>query len=166
MRRSADLVGQSGFEVLAVDRDLAGHAVERLLGRKRVFRLTTKLGRTIRATANHRFLTIDGWHRLDHLEPGDHLAMPRELPGPDSDDLSSDELALLGLLIGDGCTLPRHTIQFTARDRRMADVAELWKVSASGLSRAQTQSAPGTRSTSPLISAHSRRQESSRRVAR
>ena len=99
MRRSADLVGQSGFEVLAVDRDLATwpRTVERVFstGRKRVFRLTTKLGRTIRATANHRFLTIDGWHRLDHLEPGD-FAMP-QLPGPDSDDLSSDELALLGL---------------------------------------------------------------------
>ena len=124
----ADLVGQSGFEVLAVDPEtwqLEPRTVERVFstGRKRVFRLTTKLGRTIRATANHKFLTINGWHRLDHLEPGDHLAMPRELPGPDSDDLSSDELALLGLLIGDGCTLPRHTIQFTARDRRTADVA-------------------------------------------
>jgi replicative DNA helicase len=45
-------------------------------GHKPVFRLTTKLGRTIRATANHRFLTIDGWKRLDELEPDGELAFP------------------------------------------------------------------------------------------
>jgi replicative DNA helicase len=36
--------------------------------------------------------------------------------------MSEAEVALLGHLIGDGCTLPRHTIQYTTKDR---DVAEL-----------------------------------------
>ena len=36
--------------------------------------------------------------------------------------MSEAEVALLGHLIGDGCTLPRHAIQYTTKDR---DVAEL-----------------------------------------
>ena len=51
-------------------------------GMKPIFRLTTKLGRTIRATGNHKFRTFDGWRRLDELELGRSLALPRELSGP------------------------------------------------------------------------------------
>jgi replicative DNA helicase len=36
--------------------------------------------------------------------------------------MSEAEVALLGHLIGDGCTLPRHAIQYTTKDR---DVAEM-----------------------------------------
>jgi replicative DNA helicase len=43
-------------------------------GEKPVRRLTTRLGRTIRATANHKFLTIEGWRRLDELTIGARLA--------------------------------------------------------------------------------------------
>ena len=34
--------------------------------------------------------------------------------------MSDDELALLGHLIGDGCTLPRHAIQYTSNERKLA----------------------------------------------
>ena len=34
--------------------------------------------------------------------------------------MSDSELALLGHLIGDGCTLPRHAIQYTTKDRDLA----------------------------------------------
>jgi replicative DNA helicase len=36
--------------------------------------------------------------------------------------MSDDELALLGRLIGDGCTLPRHAIQYTTRERELAEI--------------------------------------------
>ena len=49
-------------------------------GVKPVFRLATEAGRTIRATANHRFLTPDGWKRLDRLRIGEGLAVPGESP--------------------------------------------------------------------------------------
>ena len=65
-------------------------------GRKPVYRLTTQLGRTIRATGNHKFLAFDGWKRLDEIEIGEHLALPRTLPGPSAATMSRDELALLG----------------------------------------------------------------------
>jgi replicative DNA helicase len=44
-------------------------------GHKPVYRLTTRLGRTIRATANHKFRTITGWQRLDELAPGMPIAV-------------------------------------------------------------------------------------------
>ncbi len=73
-------------------------------GTKPVFRMRTRSGRTIRATGNHKFRTIDGWRRLDEIEPGNHVAVPRDLASSaSSQTMSDDELALLGHLIGDGC---------------------------------------------------------------
>ncbi len=126
-----DLVGSSGFRVLAVDTDtwrLEPRPVVRAFatGRKPVFRLTMRLGRSIRATGNHKFLAFDGWRRLDDLAPGMRLAVPRELPGPSARTMTDAELALLGHLIGDGCTLPRHAIQYTSKDLELAKlVADL-----------------------------------------
>jgi replicative DNA helicase len=66
------LVGQSGFRVLALNTgswQLEPCQVSRAFatGYKPVYRMITRLGRTIRATANHRFLTMQGWQRLDEL---------------------------------------------------------------------------------------------------
>jgi replicative DNA helicase len=131
-RPIAELVGASGFDVIAVNREtwkLERRKVTRAFstGRKPVFRLTTQLGRTIRTTGNHKFLAFDGWKRLDEIAPGEHLALPRNLPGPARSTMSRDELALLAHLIGDGCTLPRDAIQYTTREHalgaRVADLA-------------------------------------------
>ncbi|GHO98076.1 replicative DNA helicase [Reticulibacter mediterranei] len=88
-RRIDSLVGQQGFHVLALNTGTwkfeprpVTHAFS--TGRKQVFRLKTRSGRTIRATANHRFLTFDGWRRLDELQPEMHLALPRALPSPET----------------------------------------------------------------------------------
>jgi replicative DNA helicase len=119
------LEGTSGFRVLAVDTEtwqLEPRVVTRAFatGRKPVFKLLTRLGREIRATANHKFLAFDGWRRLDDMAPGMRIAVPRTLVGPERETMSHSELALLGHLIGDGCTLPRHAIQYTTKDRDLA----------------------------------------------
>jgi replicative DNA helicase len=130
-RRIDALVGQSGFNVLALNTQTWRLEPRRALkafatGHKPVFRLTTQLGRSLRATANHRFLTVDGWRRLDELAPGMHLALPRTMSGPRTATMADSELALLGHLIGDGCTLPRHIIQYTTTDHDLAElVAQL-----------------------------------------
>jgi replicative DNA helicase len=130
-RRIDQLVGQSGFNVLALNTQtwkLESRPALRAFatGHKPVFRMTTRLGRTIRATANHQFLTIAGWRRLDELAPESRIALPRILSGPETPTMRHEELALLGHLIGDGCTLPRHVIQYTTNDRELAEtVAQL-----------------------------------------
>jgi replicative DNA helicase len=126
-RPISELVGQSGFEILALDTDswkLVSQPVQRVFptGYREVFDLRTRLGRHVRATANHRFLSIQGWKRVDELEIGEHIALPRFLPAPEKASLSDAELALLGHLIGDGCTLPRHTMQYTTADLELAEL--------------------------------------------
>jgi replicative DNA helicase len=83
-RPIADLVGRSGVRVLALDPDswkLVSAPVTAAFstGRKPVYRLTTGLGRTLRATANHRFLTVEGWKRLDALTRGQSIALSQRL---------------------------------------------------------------------------------------
>jgi replicative DNA helicase len=54
------------------------------------------------------------------------IALPRTLSGPAEETMGDEELALLGHLIGDGCTLPTHAIQSTSKDPDLAEtVADL-----------------------------------------
>ena len=100
-------------EVLAL---LSGQGVQRAealrdqmtaLERKKVSLASTH-------SANHPFLTLDGWERVEHLEVGTHLASARRIPNQVGRSLapsmSEAELVLLAHLIGDGCTLARHAI--------------------------------------------------------
>jgi replicative DNA helicase len=93
-------------------------------GTRPVFKLTTQLGHSLDATANHRFRTLQGWKRLDELSSGDHIALPRSWCKVDPIDsgITSDEAALLGHLIGDGCTLPRHAVQYTTASPELAQM--------------------------------------------
>jgi len=126
-----DLSGKSGFRVLSLNErtwklEAAQVTNAFCTGIKPVYRMTTRLGRTIRATGNHKFLTICGWKRLDELTSDDHIALPRTLPTPETQTMSNAELALLGHLIGDGCTLPNHAVQYTTRELDLAEtVAKL-----------------------------------------
>ena len=122
-----ELVGREPFTVWALNPET--WRLERawvskvfLTGRKPIYRLTTRLGRSIRATANHRFLTPAGWKRLDELQPGMFIALPRQIPSPYPQTMRDEELALLGHLIGDGCALPRHAVQYTTSDEEMASL--------------------------------------------
>lgn len=97
------LCGQRDFQVLSLNTEtgkLETDTVTRAFctGTKPVYRLTTALGRTIRATGNHRFYTIEGWKRLDELQPGDRIAVPRVLPDVPEPvpTLTDSELALMG----------------------------------------------------------------------
>ncbi len=126
-RRIDELVADPNHSVAAVDtRDWKLH--ERSIvrayptGRKPVFRLTTRSGRSIRATGNHKFLTVDGWQRLDELSVGDRIAMPRQTRASTKATMTTPELALLGHLIGDGCTLPSHSIQYVTADPGLAEI--------------------------------------------
>jgi replicative DNA helicase len=72
-------------------------------GRKEVYALRLASGRQIEATANHRFLTIDGWMPLAELGVGSRIAVPRRVPAPLApEQWPSDRVVLLAHLLGDG----------------------------------------------------------------
>ena len=126
-RRIDELVGMRDFRVSAINTatwklEPARVANAFSTGRRPVFEIRTQLGRRVRATGNHKFLTVDGWSPLDTLKPGDVIATPRSLTGPLDKTMDDDELALLAHLIGDGCTLPRHALQYTTRERDLAEI--------------------------------------------
>jgi replicative DNA helicase len=86
-------------------------------GRKQVLQLTTASGKTVRATANHPFLTYDGFRPLAELAPGDRIAVPRHVPAPDRMTVWEDEqVILLGHLIGDGSFVERQPLRYASID--------------------------------------------------
>ena len=46
-------------------------------GVKTVYELRLASGRSVKASANHPFLALEGWFPLEKLDVGDHIAVPR-----------------------------------------------------------------------------------------
>ncbi|OGQ34084.1 MAG: replicative DNA helicase [Deltaproteobacteria bacterium RIFCSPHIGHO2_12_FULL_43_9] len=116
-----DLVGDTNIPILSLTDDwkLESKTISKVFpsGKKQLFELKTKSGRAIKASGNHPFFTINGWHRLDSLEIGTHVALPRQLTTSDpKNPLKTEELILLAHLIGDGCVLPNQPVHYTSAD--------------------------------------------------
>ena len=71
-------------------------------GMKPVFRVTTRLGRSIETTITHPFRTITDWQPLGKLAAGDSIAVPREIGVFGTKAARPCEVKLLGYLLGDG----------------------------------------------------------------
>jgi replicative DNA helicase len=71
-------------------------------GIKPIFRVTTRLGRSIETTLTHPYLTVQGWQPLAELEPGDRIAVPRKIEVFGTEAIRECAVKLLGYLIGDG----------------------------------------------------------------
>ncbi|HEU0053806.1 MAG TPA: LAGLIDADG family homing endonuclease, partial [Longimicrobium sp.] len=85
-------------------------------GIKPVFRLRTESGREIEATDNHPFLTFDGWRALGELQPGVHVAVPRELRVDGSAVWPDHEVIALGHLLAEGNLCHPHSLYFYSKD--------------------------------------------------
>lgn len=94
-------------------------------GKKMTYELKTRSGFEIKASANHPFLRVNGWTRLDKLKIGDKIATPRktEIKHP-RNIISSDELILLAHLLGDGCILPKQPYHYTSADLENIKIVE------------------------------------------
>lgn len=118
-----DLVGQTNIPVWSLDdawkvrRQLISSVFSS--GRKMVYRLQLRSGKSIRASANHPFRTITGWERLDSLSPGQRLAVPRvyQLDLPTDAGYSAALLIFLAHMIGDGCYVPHQPVHYTSADQ-------------------------------------------------
>ena len=76
-----EFIGRSGFKVWALNQATMSLEPARVsnafsTGIKPVFKLKTGDGRSLRATGNHKFLTMAGWQRLDELKIGQQIAIP------------------------------------------------------------------------------------------
>jgi len=87
-------------------------------GTKDVYRLRLASGRVVKASGNHRFLTLQGWMALEDLASGGRIGIPRRNPEPVTAGLGWSEyrLGLLAHLIGDGCVLRSQPLHYTSND--------------------------------------------------
>ena len=85
-------------------------------GKKPVFKLRTALGREIAATANHPFLTLNGFTKLGELKVGDAVATARALPPLGCKRWDRHELIVLGDLISEGNLCHPNTFYFYTQD--------------------------------------------------
>ncbi|MBA3742934.1 replicative DNA helicase [Sporichthya sp.] len=98
-------------------------------GTKPVCKLQLASGKTVRATANHPFLTYDGWQALGDLGPGSRVAVPRHVPAPEQEAQWADErVIMLAHLTGDGSFVRRQPIRYASIDEaNLAAVTEAAK---------------------------------------
>ncbi|MEX2090551.1 MAG: replicative DNA helicase, partial [Candidatus Paceibacterota bacterium] len=92
-------------------------------GKKKTYELLLRSGRTLKASANHPFYRMDGWHALEELKVGNHISIPREINPINKKQTASDnELILLAHLLGDGCILPRQPFHYTSADPQNLEI--------------------------------------------
>ncbi|WP_435737750.1 replicative DNA helicase [Cellulosimicrobium sp. PMB13] len=88
-------------------------------GVKPVFRMRLASGKEVEATANHPFLTYDGWTPLGELEVGSRIGVPRHVPGPERNAEWDDrKVVMLAHLLGDGSFVKRQPIRYASIDER------------------------------------------------
>jgi replicative DNA helicase len=86
-------------------------------GTKEVFRVRLTSGREVEATANHPFLTLDGWRPLGDLDAGSRVAVPRQMPEPLlTQEMPEPELVMLAHLLGDGSFVRNQPIRYASTD--------------------------------------------------
>jgi replicative DNA helicase len=86
-------------------------------GTKEVFRVRLTSGREVEATANHPFLTLDGWRPLGELAAKSRVAIPRQTPAPlHPQEMPEPELVMLAHLIGDGSFVRNQPIRYASTD--------------------------------------------------
>ncbi|MBW3663264.1 MAG: replicative DNA helicase [Actinobacteria bacterium] len=118
--------GLDGFHVEAHGPDRRLHHVPVAAGVyngvQAVFDVRTRLGRRIRVTANHPFLTYQGWRELGDLNTGDLIAVPRVVHARGQEAGPDAEAKLLGYLLGDGALTDRVPIVTTTSAAIEADI--------------------------------------------
>jgi len=124
-----DLVGQTP-QVVSVDS--SGKLIQAQsdlvweVGIKPVYQIQLASGRSIRATANHRLYSFDGWQEVQMLTVGSRLAVARYLPEPSSPETWSDlSVGLLGQLIGDGSYLQGQPLRYTTASEENSNLVKM-----------------------------------------
>lgn len=84
-------------------------------GVKDVFRVTSRLGRSVTLTGNHPLLTVKGWLPVEELKPGDRIAVPRSMPVFGGRTLPDSQVKVLAYLTGDGC-VTGPAVKFSTSD--------------------------------------------------
>ena len=84
-------------------------------GQKQFYKIKLITGHEIEATKTHKFL-IPGreWCELDSLKIGGMVGVPLNFKHSKKTTLSDAEIKMAALFLGNGCSLPRRSLQYTS----------------------------------------------------
>jgi intein/homing endonuclease len=142
-----DLINKKNFHVWAYKN---GRFVSsrcdgaRRIGKKPIYQIKTYSGYTIKATAEHRFWTLQGEKQLRDMRVGDFVSLMTKNDAPGKDQkITDEEIKLLGYLISEGTTLLKHRydrVGFTNTDMRLInDYSDCAKSIGANVSMATTK---------------------------
>lgn len=97
-------------------RDVHARWVRRV-GKKKVFTITTRSGRRITCTPNHRFMAFDGWVEASALRKGSRIAVARILTVNMRKKGDRHHLAVLGYLISEGNLCNPHGVYYYSKSK-------------------------------------------------
>jgi len=123
-----DLVGQEPM-VLAMNH-LEKIAVAKSdkvwrVGIKPVFILKLASGRSLKATAQHRIYTEQGWQELKSVQVGSRVAIARFIPEPQKPiNWKEHEISLLAHLMGDGSYLKGQPLRYTTASEENSEIVK------------------------------------------
>ncbi len=84
------------------------------VGKKPVFQVNLASGRSLKATEEHRLLTLNGWKQIKDLKSGDRPAIARTFPEPGVPmKMPDNQIILLAHLIGDGSYIKGQPLRYT-----------------------------------------------------
>ena len=91
-------------------------------GVKPVWRVTTRLGRSVAVTGHHPFMAVQGWTPLHDLKVGEKIAVPRSVPVfGKNDTLSREQVRLLAYYIAEGSLTGRAAVFINTDPLLVAD---------------------------------------------
>lgn len=127
IHRIGDLIGKE-VQVNAMDDDynyVKTQAAVHYNAKVPVYRIKTKYGSELVRTGNHPLYTSLGWGSIDtgELKEGTRIAFPTNNPNIGTETFDKNQLALLGLMLGDG-SLSGKNFMFTLEKSREAAVSD------------------------------------------
>lgn len=72
-------------------------------GKKRCVRITTKSGRSVSTTSNHKYLTPDGWKEIGNIKDGDFIAVPKNTHVFGNKLEPQYEINFISYMLAEGC---------------------------------------------------------------
>jgi replicative DNA helicase len=129
-------------------------------GIKPVFKIKTRLGRSIETTLTHPYLTLDGWKPLSTLQVGEKIAIPRIISVFGQKSMRECEVKLIGYLIGDGC-LTQNRVSFTNINPLIQDDF-ITATREFGNLKVRIETSSGTRAASLFVTANLEQSQSNR----
>ncbi|OGZ36721.1 MAG: hypothetical protein A3I88_01435 [Candidatus Portnoybacteria bacterium RIFCSPLOWO2_12_FULL_39_9] len=84
-------------------------------GTKNVYKIKLRTGKEIKATADHQFLTIQGWKKLSDIKKGDFIATPKKIISGKK-EFNKEKLKVLAYLIADGALSNHNACYFVNKD--------------------------------------------------